>query len=437
VTEGEAHITAREARQAPGGQRRNLWMLLLLTLVGTCSSIDRSIVSTVTEPVRREFHLSDAQLGLFTGLAFSITYALVVLPAGAIADRVNRRKLMAAALAAWTAATMVTGLVRSYALLLVARMGVGAGESSGQPAVLSSVADLFPASRRSTAIAIYYLSAPLSVLVAGALGALLTADYGWRIAMAAVAFPGLVLSVVLLFSPDIPRVAAIPRESARGSQAPPSFWEVVKFVISQRSLVHVAVGVALATGVSSSLGSFSFSFFLRYHDLSLKKLGLLYGLGSAFLLLVSILGGGLIADRLARRDPTRRLWVIIAVLLVAVPAIIIGLISPSPAVALPGYLFSGVVTGVWFGPAMGTAQNLVTPQMRSRVAAILLVLQNVIGVGLGPTITGVVSDLWRAHTHADGLRFALIVTALVGLWAALHFVLANRTLNRDLARASA
>jgi MFS family permease len=414
-------------------------MLFVLTLVGTCSAIDRTIVSTVTESVRHEFHLSDAQLGLFTGLAFSITYALVALPAGAIADRVNRRLLMAGALAAWTAATMVTGLVRSYTFLLIARMGVGAGESSGQPAVMSSVADLFPAHRRSTAIAIYYLSAPISVLVAGAVGALLTADYGWRVAMAAVAFPGLVVSVILLFCPDIPRaVTAQPAGAVAPADAEPapSFGEVLKFILSQRSLVHLSIAVALATMVTSSLGSFSFSFFLRYHHLSLRQLGLVYSLSGAALFFVSILGGGFVADRLGRRDPKLRLWVIIAFLLVALPAIITGCLASSIAIALPGYLFSGMVTGVWFGPATGTAQNLARPQMRSRVAAILFVLQNVVGVGLGPWITGEVSDLWRAHAHTDGLRFALIVTTLAGFWAALHFVLATRTLEKDLARAA-
>jgi MFS family permease len=128
--------------------RRN-FMLFILTMVGVCSSTDRAIVSTVIEPIKQEFALTDSQLGLFAGFAFSITYGLVALPAGAIADRINRRKLMAGALAFWTVLTMSTGLAQTYVLLLLARMGVGAGEAAGQPAVMSSVADLFPPERRS------------------------------------------------------------------------------------------------------------------------------------------------------------------------------------------------------------------------------------------------------------------------------------------------
>jgi MFS family permease len=413
--------------------RRN-FMLFILTMVGVCSSTDRAIVSTVIEPIKQEFALTDSQLGLFAGFAFSITYGLVALPAGAIADRINRRKLMAGALAFWTVLTMSTGLAQTYILLLIARMGVGAGEAAGQPAVMSSVADLFPPERRSTAISIYYLSAPASLLLAGAVGGLITAAYGWRMAMAAVAAPGLVLSVVLLFCPDVPRPVLSATGGVSDGRAP-SFGEVLRFIAGQRAVLHLIAAVALVNVVIAGLGAFGFAFFMRYHGMSLAELGPIYGIAAAGISLVVILASGVVADRVGRRDPRRRLWLIGGVIVVASPVVIAGCLAPQPF-ALVFYLFNLLIVGVWMGPATATVQNLTRPQMRSTMAAILFVTMGVIGVGLGPVFTGVLSDVWAARTGADGLRPALIITTAVGFWSALHFFLATRTLEEDLVRAS-
>jgi MFS family permease len=148
---------------------------------------------------------------------------------------------------------------------------------------------------------------------------------------------------------------------------------------------------------------------------------------------LAILGSGMIADRIGARDPRRRLWLIAGVLLVATPTVILGCVLPQPF-ALPVFLAHLVITSVWLGPATATAQNLAHPRMRATVAAILFVTMGVVGVGIGPVFTGVISDVWSTHFGAEGLRVALIVTTLLGFWSALHFYLATRTLVGDLAR---
>jgi MFS family permease len=412
-------------------QRGRVGLLILYMLVGACSSTDRAIITVVIEPIKHEFNLSDSQLGVLAGLAFSIAHATIAIPAGAIADRVSRRKLIAGALVAWSLLTALAGLAQNYVSLVLSRMGVGAGEACGQPATLSSVADLFPPERRATALSVYYLCTPISLLLAGAGGGLITAAFGWRAAMVAVAAPGFVVSLALLFSRDIPR--AIPEHQAPDSGHAPSLLEVFRFILSQRSLLHLIVAMALVNVVIAGIGAFGFAFFMRYHHMSLRSLGPLYGVASAAITLVVILGSGLVADRLAARSPKYRLWVIAAALVLATPIVMAGFVLPQP-VSFICFLFHLLIIGAWLGPAHATAQNLARPRMRSTVAGIMFVTGGFVGVGLGPVLTGAISDAWMRSTGADGLQVALILTTAVGFWSALHFHLATRSLERDLAR---
>jgi MFS family permease len=381
--------------------------------------------------VKNEFALSDSQVGVLAGLAFSISYGLIALPAGALADRTSRRKLIAAALGFWTLATAVTGLAQNYVTLLLARMGVGLGEGCGQPPIMSSVADLFPPEKRATAISIYYLNAPLAALIAGVGGGILTHEFGWRVAMAAVAAPGFVLCLVMLFCPEIPRSGG--RDGKALAAAPP-VRDVLRFIGRQRAILHLLVAVALVNIVLGGMGAFAYSFFIRYHHMSIKELGLIYGLTSAVISLAVILGSGLLADKLGSRDPRSRLWMIVVVFMATLPLVILGWLLPQPF-AFIGYLFHLLFTGVWLGPAMATVQNLSKPHMRSTTAAIMFISMNLVGVGFGPVIAGALSDAWKANTGSDGLRFALICTTLIGFWAVAHFYMATRTLPADLERA--
>ncbi len=423
--------------QAPAASlsttQRN-WMLFVLLLVGVCAVTDRSIIALVLEPIKIEFHLSDGQLGVLAGLAFSLAHAVVSLPAAALADRTHRTRLIAAALAFWSVATALAGVAQNYVQLLLSRLVVGAGEAGGQSATMSSVADLFPPERRSTAISIYYLCAPVAALLSGVVGGFVAGTYGWRAAMAAVAAPGLLLSIVLIFCPAVPREAT-PKPKAAPTEAP-GWGEVMKFLWSQHALVHVILAAALITLVISGPGTFGFSFFLRYHHMNLRALGPLLGGLSAVIGTVVTLGAGMLADQLGKRDPRLRLWLVVGVLLVATPLTMLAYVAPL-AIAFPLYLTHLLIQGAWLGPVFGASQNLAHPRMRSRVAAILFVVNGLVGVGLGPVIAGVLSDVFNAQAPGEGLRLSLILTTGLGFWAALHLYLATRTLKADLARAGA
>lgn len=407
-------------------------MLGLLTLVGTCGTIDRAIIATVQEQIKHEFRLSDSQLGLISGLAFALSHAVVAIPFGALADRVNRKRLIAACLAFWSAATALCGFTGSFLQLVLARMCVGAGEAGGQSAMISTVSDLFPARRRATAISIFYLSVPFGGMAAGAVAGSVAAHHGWRAALYVTAVPGFLLAVILAVFGRIPahQVAAAGRPSARVASIP----DVFRFLSRQRTLLHLIAGIALITLTIVGQSAFSYSFFIRYHNMRLNELGPLLGVSSGVIGIFSMLGAGAVADRIGRNDPRRRLWVIIATIVAITPIVLASYVVAPRAVALPLFMAQALIVNVYLGPGIATIQNLTPPGMRSTIAAIMYVANGLVGFGLGPMVVGVLSDVLAKSFGAQSLRIALMATAALGLWAAVHFYLATRTLLQDLER---
>jgi MFS family permease len=420
-----AELPAMSVRQRYG-------MLAILTLVGTCNTMDRGIVNILLEPIKLEFHITDTQVGMVAGLAFALAHAVVAIPLGAVADRVNRRNLIAICMAVWSVMTAMCGLAQNFPQLLLARMGVGAGEAGGQSASLSSVSDLFPEAQRATAISIYYLGSPFGAMIAAGVGGVIAASFGWRTALFAAGVPGLLTAIILMiFGRDPPRTA-----TARPGPAPPapSLREVIRYVASQRALIHLFMGLALVTLTITGVGSFTPSFFIRYHHMNLRQLGPIIGLASGVIGISMMLGSGILADKLGKTDPRWRLWIVSIALLAATPVLLIAFTISGP-VALPLSLMNLVVVHVWMGPGFATAQSLTTSRMRSTVAAMMFVVNGLIGFGFGPVIVGALSDGLATHVGAQSLRWALVIVVVMNLWAALHFFLATRTLRADLTRA--
>lgn len=415
------------------GMTRNqsLAMLGIMTLVGTCSQMDRSIMSMVLEPIRGEFTLTDAELGLLSGFAFSLAHAVVVIPFGLLADRVSRRRLIAGCMLVWSAMTILCGMAASLLQLLIARMGVGAGEAGAQSASLSIVSDLFDARHRASATAVFYLSGPAGAILAGILGGPVTAIYGWRTALVIAGIPGVFMAFALLLFGKEPRR---PAASTTDAPAAPGLRAALAVIGRQRSLLHLLAAMTLATFVLSGVGAFGVSFFLRYHGITQSQMGALQGFVGAGAT-AALLAGGFLSDRLGRRDRRSGLWLVIVVLLIATPLLLAAYLQAGPSALL--FYFGGALLGqFWIAPGYALAQSLVPARMRATGAAVQFILLNLIGFGLGPLITGLLSDaLGAAGTETDGLRHALVGVTLLNLWAAAHFLLATRSLEADLDRA--
>ncbi|HEY3696172.1 MFS transporter [Phenylobacterium sp.] len=412
---------------------RKIYALVLLTLVASVSLMDRTVMVILQESIRHEFHLSDSQIGLMNGLVFSVAYAAVTLPFGVLADRVERSRLLAVCLAFWSATTAVCGLAGNFLQLLAARLAVGAGEAAGHPATVSMVSDLFPAKRRGTALAVYYLSVPIGAGAALVGGGLIAGAYGWRTAFVAAAIPGFLLALLLAFT-----LRAPPRRTAQGATAkPPPLREVLAFVLTQRALVQMIIAMTISALAAAAVGAWAASFFLRYHDMSVREVGLVLGPLNAVAGVVGMLASGLIADRIGRRDPRRALWLIAGAMALHSPALVIAFTMHEQSFILAGFGLYLAIHYLSIPAALAATQNLAGAARRSTVAALVVMSTTLLGSGLGPLVTGVASDLLKPYAGAESLRWAMLGVSLLGFWSALHVLAALRTYREDLVRAEA
>jgi predicted MFS family arabinose efflux permease len=397
--------------------------------------MDRNVLTILLEPIRTEFRLSDGELGLLSGLSFAIFYALAGLPLGLAADRLNRRNLIVVCVGLWSAMTAVCGLSRSFVQLLIARIGVGVGEAGGGPAAMSMISDLFPAAERATAISAFYLASPVGAMLSLAGGGWVAQHYGWRAAFLVAGAPGIALALVLLLTVREPLRGVADGGPARPAASP--LGATLRFIRSQAALLHVIAGTTLIVFVVSGIGAWSASFFIRFHGFRLAAIGPLLAVANGAFGIVGALTGGLVADRLGRRDERGRPWSVAVAALLMAPALAAALLAPDRRVAAAFFAGYVLLSSVWYGPCYALAQSLVAARMRGAIAAVIYLTSNLLGYGLGAQAIGYLSDLLSSGHGGEGLRAAMVAAATVSLWAALHFYLAGRTLRRDLAAAAA
>jgi predicted MFS family arabinose efflux permease len=425
--------TAERAPTKGASDARKFYSLVLLTLVTTISIMDRTLTAILQEPIRHEFHLSDTALGLLTGLTFAIPSAIMSVPFGMIADRVERSRLLAGCLAFWSVATAVCGLASSFPQLVAARMMVAVGEAAGGPASTSMVADLFSRERRSTAIGFHYMALPVGATLAIAMGGFVGGLYGWRSAFLIAAGPGLVLSLLILFT-----VRAPPRGGDAAAPEPAApLREVFGYIGRHRALLHMIVGMTVGQLVVGAIGNWSASFFVRYHGMNVREVAQVLAPLSGVAGLVGVFFGGWLADRAARTDPARAFLVIIGSLVLIVPAVLLAMTRQDAATAFAAYGLYLTISYVWMAGTVAIIQNLAGGARRATVWAITVTATGLLGSGLGPQITGIVSDLLRPYAGAESLRWAMTGFGFLALWAAAHMALARRTYRADLARAEA
>jgi len=389
------------------------YALLVLAAIYTCHGVDRSMPAILVEPVRHEFSLSDGQLGLFTGLAYGIAFAVAVLPMGYLSDRTNRRNFLAGILLLWSAFTGFGGLVRSYLQLVLTRAAVGAAESGAAPVTLPLLADMFPAARRTLAFSVLYVGPPLGAFIAAVVGGYMAAEHGWRSALLLAGAPGLLLAILLLTTVPSPK----PAQGSDGSQARPGIIAVGRFLIRNPGLLCVAFGGALIGLIAITLSAWTGSFFIRVHGLDLKQAGLLLGLGG-LLPGVTIPAIGWLADRLAARNrawPLRLVWLSS---LFCLAAGLLMLFAPTTGLAIVGYLAGDLLRTSYAPLTNAILIGRSPPEMRGRVMSLVQLVTNLIGFGLGPIVIGLLSDLYGGGTAiryalANGLALYLVVIVLM------------------------
>lgn len=435
-TATQQSITAGEVTEpsAAKPQTNKYYALVLLTIVYAFNFIDRQLLAILQETIKVDLQLSDSQLGLLTGFAFAVFYVTAGIPIARWADSGNRRNIVSISLFLWSLMTAVSGFVQNYIQLVLARIGVGVGEAGGSPPSHSIISDIFPPESRASALGFYSTGVNIGILFGFLLGGWLNEYFGWRTAFIVVGAPGILLAVIVRMTLKEPLRGL--SENKQASDEKSSFRAAVQLLWSRKSFKHLALASALNAFVAYSLSSWGASFMIRTHGLSTGELGtwlaLIVGVGGAF----GVFGGGIIADKLAKNDKRWYAWLPALVGIIAVPFLVLFLLAETKYSALGYYVIPAIVANVYLGSVLATTHGLVGLRMRAMASAILFLIINLIGLGLGPLSIGILSDYLSTSLGAESLRYAMIyLLPPVSIWSVSHFYLASKSLREDLRNA--
>ncbi len=406
------------------------YVLGVLFVVYVFNFIDRQILSILLEPIKLELGASDTAMGFLTGIAFALFYTFAGIPIARWADRGTRRTVIAIGLVLWSLMTAASGLVRSFAQLAVARIGVGVGEAACSPPAHSLISDYFPPERRATALSIYAMGIHFGFMFGFLAGGWINEFFGWRLAFMVVGIPGLGLALLLRLTVREP-----PRGYAEGAESDaelPSTAETFRFMWGLRSFRHLSFGAALHAFAGYGFGTWTPAFLIRVHDMGTGEVGTWLGLMTGFGGGLGAFLGGYLCDRVARDDARWYLWLPAGATILAIPALLLFLLLPNQVPALLCYIPAVIFGAAWLGPTFSITQGLVKLRMRAMASAILLFIINLIGLGLGPQAVGIMNDLMAQSLGVEAIRYSLLLVAFTNVWAATHFVLAARTLRADL-----
>ncbi len=413
------------------GQR--WYVLFIMMLVYTISIADRYVLSTLIGPISKELQLTDTGAASL-GIPLALFYVTMGIPLSWLCDRTNRTRLLAASVAVWSAMTAVTGYTKGYFDLLLARVGVGVGEAGGTPACNAIIADYFPADRRSMAMTVFALGAPIGAWLGSDIAGLVSVDHGWRAAFLVLGVPGIILALIILVTikePQRGRLDAVTEEKA------PTVKETLSFLWSQKAAVHALWASGLSAFWGWGLMWFTPLFLQRSYGMDEGQAGSLLGEIYMFGGIGASLVTAWIVARPAYADP-RKIARLLAVVtaLATIPSFLAYYTHDLGMAKLMWWLF---IPAIYFyiGPAFALCQNLSSPRMRAMTVAISLLIANVLNLSIAPAIVGGLSDYFAGAAGADAasLRLAQLILAPSGLWAAWHYWRAEKYIIDDQKRA--
>ena len=412
-------------------------MLFALLLVYILNFLDRQIVNILAEPIKGELGLSDTQLGLLAGPAFAVFYAVLGIPIARYADnaKTNRVWLISICLAVWSAMTAICGVAQNFAQLALARIGVGVGEAGCTPAAHSLIADSVPPEKRSSAIAFFGLGIPIGGLLGLIIGGIVNDQYGWRIALMLVGTPGILLAFVLpLLIRDPRRCADSAHFNTADSpvKAKLSIKDAVREVFASKAYLYVFIAASFTAFLSYGKGLWTISFFIRSHGLSTTEAGLAMAVALGISGIIGTWLGGKMADVFGKRDKRHILTLPAIGMAIAAPILFAGYWAEDWRIAVALLILPTILNSAYYGPAYGCVQGLVRPEARAIAASLVVFGQNLIGLGMGPLLFGVLSDWLQPMAGDESVRWVLYGAAWLGLIPAFFFWRASLRLNAEL-----
>lgn len=419
---------------APAQTRSNgyAWLVLgILSFVYVLNFLDRQLLSILAKPIQDDLGITDGQLGRLGGLYFAMFYCILGVPVAWLADRSNRVRVLSAACALWSAATIACGMSNSYGQLAAARMSVGIGEAGGVPPSYSIISDYFPPERRGMALGLFNLGPPLGQALGVAFGAKIAAAYDWRLAFILLGAVGLIAAA---------GVWAIVREPKRGASeaayrtAPEtlegealSFWATLRMFFARPVLTLASLASGATQFVTYATLGFTTLFLMREKGMTLDEVALWYALVLAIGVSAGIFLSGRLIDRYGPRNPQVFGLLPAIALALAVPFFIGFVHAPTWPVAIAFLIGPTFFNYFYLTPAVTLVQNSVSPRQRTVAGAVLLLIMNLIGLGFGPTWVGAISD-WLKPSH-PGNSLQLAFYSLVPFYfiaIGLHLALARK-----------
>ena len=417
-------------------------ILLFLLLLNILNMVDRTLITSFGTAIIKDLDLSDSQFGLLTGPIFVFFYSIMGLFMGALADRVHRPRLIAAGLVLWSTLTAFSGVAKNFAQIGIARLFIGVGESAMAPSAISMISDMFPKARRGTATGVYYLGVPLgagaSFIVAGILGPMI----GWRNCFLLLGGLGLVLALVLLLIKDPERGAmeeqgssAEQQESLIGGNWRGIVSDVFKVVKSTPALAWTMIG-AVFLHIPLGAGQFAIVWLERERGFGMGEISATYGLIYIVFGTAGTFLGGILSDWYQARYRGGRVR-FLALLMFAVTPLLISFrfVDPSSALFYVGMAAGMFSVSSFYGPAFSTVQDLTPVRLRGVMTGLLLVACNLLGLGIGALMTGVLSDVFSANEIFEPLTKALLSADVLSAAAPFSFIVASIYLEKMKARA--
>ena len=405
----------------------------MLLLMYTLNYLDRYLLTILLEPIKQELGVSDTAMGFLSGFAFVVFYTLAGIPIARWADRGSRRSIIALGLAVWSAMTVACGLAQSFVQLALARLGVGTGEAAGTPPSHSMISDYFPPERRATALSIYAQGIYIGAMIAYLAGGAIREAFDWRVAFFVVGTPGIALALLVRLTVREPTRGYWETTQPREAE---SFSTVLRLLFSSRAFRWL-----LAAACCQALSGYGFlswgpTFLHRVHEMSFVDIGIWLGLiigiaGSAGAYL-----GGIVSDKLGAGDERWYVWLSAIVSAIGVPFAMGFLLLDAQLAALLCFIPFYFVSAMYVGPMWSMVQSLVKPNMRATASAILLFILNIVGLGAGPQLVGILNDGLAESQGPFAIRYSLLAVAMVGGLAAIFFAGSAKTLREELRAAA-
>jgi predicted MFS family arabinose efflux permease len=402
-----------------------LWFVYVLNF------LDRQLLSILAKPIQDSLGVTDGQLGLISGLYFALFYCLISIPVGWLADRSNRVKVLSLACATWSAATVGCGLAGNYGQLVAARMMVGVGEAGGVPPSYAIISDYFPPRRRGTALGLFNLGPPVGQALGVAFGAAIAVVFSWRHAFIALGVIGIATAALLLI---------LVREPVRGGLDPApqtttekaGFWPTFRMFFSRPTLVLAALGSGATQFITYGLGNFTVLFLQREKGMQLEDVAVWYALVVGIAMSGGIFVSGRMIDAYTKRSKVAYAVLPAISLALAIPFYIGFVWAQSWPIALLFLIGPTFLNYFYLSSCVTLVQQEVKPNERVMSGALLLLVMNMIGLGLGPTYVGMASDFFKASNPDNSLQLALYtLTPFYGVAIICFLMLAQRLRKTD------